>query len=127
MLAARERQVRRHQRAEGAEGVRESSGNERVRTDDALRKAIEYRRYRCGVLRRVELAFLLDRFLDAFVIVHPESFDPGHWVVSPFEGLRLISSRQHVALERRGLPKYKSGFSLVFMKGPSPRLRQPPR
>src|SRR5260370_28037099 len=71
------------------------------RPDDALRKAIEYRRYRCGVLRRGELAFLLDRFLDAFVIVHPESFDPGHWVVSPFEGLRLISSREHVAFERR--------------------------
>src|SRR5258708_40280964 len=101
MLAARERQVRRYQRAEGAEGVIESIWNERVRADDALRKAIEYRRYGCGVLRRVELALLLDRFLDALVIVHPESFDPGHGLVSPFEGLRLISKLQHFALERR--------------------------
>src|SRR5260370_4533290 len=105
MLAARERQVRRYQRAEGAEGVIESIWNERVRADDALRKAIEYRRYGCGIFGRIQLALFFNCFLDAFVVFHPEGFDPGHWAVSPFEGLRLISSRQHIVFERPGLEK----------------------
>src|SRR5260370_42318476 len=94
------------------------SENEVVGAHSALRKVFEYRRYGCGVLRRVELAILLDRFLDALVIVHPERFDPGHGLVSPFEGLRLISKLQHFALERRRVEIYPEGSWSAKLEGP---------
>src|SRR5258708_3100812 len=78
VLMALERQVRGHERSEGAEGVEEHVGEKRVAGDDAGGFAVVWGMDGGGVFDGIELALGLHGVFDAKVVFHSNGFDPGH-------------------------------------------------
>src|SRR6266567_1145608 len=96
MLMPRKRQVRRHEGAKSAEGMKEHVGEKRMAGDDAGRCAVVHGMDGRGVFDGIELALRFHRAFDASVVVHGDSFDPGHSLrlLAPGMNRKIISNRR---------------------------------
>src|SRR5438876_801554 len=82
-----ERQVRRHQSAKRAESVKERFGNQRVARHNARSLAVVHGLDRRGILGGVEFSLGLDGVLNASVIFHSHSLNPGHFSSQSVRGI----------------------------------------
>src|SRR5690348_2918467 len=84
---------------------------QRVRADDARFHSRENRRYRRGVFRGIEFALVLNGLLDALVLFHSNSLDPGHLLrLRDRRFKRIIVTRPRPLLPPRTLPWFRPWF-----------------
>src|SRR5216683_6319682 len=71
--------------------MKESIGDQRVRRHDARALPVVFRMHRSCVLDGIDRALREHRFLDALIVLHRYSLDPGHESGPP--ELRLVWSQ----------------------------------
>src|SRR5437870_2035870 len=96
MLMPLERQVRRHERTEGAESMEENIREKRMARNDAGGCAVIHGMDGRGVFDGIELALRLHGAFDASVVVHRDSLDPGHSLrfLAPCMNRKTISNHR---------------------------------
>jgi len=118
VLMPSERQVRRHQSAKRAESVKERFGNQRVARHNARSLAVVHGLDRRGILDGVEFSLGLDGVLNASVIFHSHSLNPGHFSSQSDQNSRQLAelAAQTSRRKEKAIPQgRKARWMLTFM------------